>query len=506
MNTSPCWSDSKPSRKFPALGRNLRVDVVVVGGGITGATAAYLLKQAGATVALLERDRCISAETAHTTAHLTYVTDRRLSELAKELGRDHAQATWDAGSAAIDKIKEIIDHGAIRCEFAWVPGYLHVPKGAKVDLESERSRLQQDADLARELGFEAQYQESVPFLQIPGIRFANQAKFHPALYVASLLKTIPGKGSYVFENTELTQIEGDPPIVKAAGHTIHCRFVVVATHVPLQGAAGTISAALFQTKIAPYSTYAIGAKVPSGAAPIASFWDTADPYFYLRVDRKKGHDFAILGGADHKTGQVRDTSAPYARVEKQLRKLFPQAEVTHRWSGQVIETNDGLPFIGETAPKQFVATGFSGNGMTLATVAAMMACDAFVGRPNPWAELFRVDRKPALACVWDYLKENKDYPFYMVKQALSRPQANSTRSVKRGEGRIILLDDEKVAAFRDEKGKLTLKSAICTHMGCVIRWNGTEKTWDCPCHGSRFTSSGDVISGPAETPLPDAGA
>lgn len=505
MNTLPCWADSTPSRKYPALKRHLEVDVVVVGGGITGATAAYLLKQSGATVALLERDRCAGAETGHTTAHLTYVTDRRLSVLARDLGRDHAQAFWDAGTAAIAQIKDIVDRESIRCEFAWVPGYLHAPLQAK-DLAGEIASLQQDATLARELGFDVAFEEHIPFLKAPGIRFANQAKFHPTRYVAALLKTIPGNGSHVFENTELTQIEGDPPVVKAAGYTIHCRFVVVATHVPLQGATGTLGAALFQTKIAPYSTYAVGAEIPSGTAPMASFWDTADPYFYLRVDRKKGHDFAILGGADHKTGQIKDSAAPYARVEKYLRKLFPAAVVTHRWSGQVIETNDGLPFMGETAPKQFVATGFSGNGITLGTVAAMMAGDTFAGRSNPWRELFRVDRKPALACVWDYLKENKDYPYYMVKQALARPQANSTRAVKRGEGRILLLEGEKVAAFRDEKGKLTLKSAICTHIGCVVRWNGAEKTWDCPCHGSRFLPNGDVMAGPAETPLADPGA
>lgn len=162
--------------------------------------------------------------------------------------------------------------------------------------------------------------------------------------------------------------------------------------------------------------------------------------------------------------------------------------------------------MGETAPGQFVATGFSGNGMTYGTLGAMMACDSFLGKANPWSQLFNVDRKPFLAGAWDYLKENKDYPYYMLKQMLTKPKAMALRNIKRGEGQVVLLDGEKVAAFRNEKGKLTTKSAICPHMGCVVRWNGTEKTWDCPCHGSRFQSTGEVMAGPAETDLADAGA
>ena len=213
-------------------------------------------------------------------------------------------------------------------------------------------------------------------------------------------------------------------MVKANGHTIRCKFVVIATHVPLQGATGTVSAALFQTKLAAYSTYAVGAQIPKGSAPQASFWDTADPYFYLRIEHRKTHDYAILGGADHKTGQARDPERHYARVEKRLHQLLPKAKVDHRWSGQVIETNDGLPFIGETAPGQFVATGFSGNGMTFGTVGAMMAADAFAKRKNPWSQLFDVNRKK-LSGVWDYLVENKDYPFYMAKEWLAKPGASS---------------------------------------------------------------------------------
>jgi Rieske Fe-S protein len=306
----------------------------------------------------------------------------------------------------------------------------------------------------------------------------------------------------VFEQTEVTQI--DPPEVKAGGYKIGCREVFIATHVPLQGAAGTLSAALFQTKLAPYTTYAIGARIPAGLVAEASYWDTADPYLYLRVDEQEGQGWAILGGADHKTGQSRQPEEHYAALEKRMRELVAKAVVEYRWSGQVIETSDGLPFIGETASHQFAATGFSGNGITFGTLGAMMMRDAFRGRKNPWSELFSPQRKVGLSGVWDYLKENADYPYYMAKKLLEQPEEGALREIRRGEGKVILLKGAKVAAYRDPEGNVILRSAICPHLGCVVRWNGAEKTWDCPCHGSRFAAKGSVIAGPAETELADA--
>ena len=500
MSTNSYWADTARVPQFLPLHRDLEVDVAVIGGGITGVTAAYLLTKAGATVALLERGRFAGGETGHTTAHLTCVTDVRLHELVKTFGRDHAQAAWDAGTAAINQIEEIIEAEKVACDFHWVPGYLHAPVSKRTDAD-EIKALQDDARLAVELGFDAEFVESAPFVECPGVRFANQAIFHPQKYLAGLLETLKARGCQIFENTEVGKFEVEPAVVKANDHATRCKFVVVGTHVPLQGAAGTLSATLLQTKLAGYSTYAVGAQIPIGIAPQASFWDTADPYFYLRIENRMTHDYAILGGADHKTGQAGDPEQHHARVEKRLRQLFPAATIDHRWSGQVIETNDGLPLIGESTPGQFVATGFSGNGMTFGTLAAMMAGDAFAKRKNPWSQLFDVNRKKLLGGAWNYLVENKDYPFYMAKEWLTKPDASSLREVKRGEGKIVLVGGSKIAAYRDEQGKLSVKSAVCSHMGCIVRWNGAEKTWDCPCHGSRFQATGEVIFGPAEVPL-----
>jgi Rieske Fe-S protein len=208
----------------------------------------------------------------------------------------------------------------------------------------------------------------------------------------------------------------------------------------------------------------------------------------------------IFGGEDHKTGQATDTPACYAALEASLTRLVPDIEVTHRWSGQVIETNDGLPYIGETSAHQFAATGFSGNGMTFGTLAGMMARDAALGRSNPWRDLFDIDRKTLRGGTWDYLKENKDYLYYLVRDRFAASE-KSLRAVPRGEGRLVELNGEQVAAYRDPKGVVTLRSAVCTHMGCHVAWNGAERTWDCPCHGSRFKPDGDVLAGPAESPL-----
>jgi glycine/D-amino acid oxidase-like deaminating enzyme/nitrite reductase/ring-hydroxylating ferredoxin subunit len=501
MPTLSHWKNVRLPR-FAPLKKPLRVDVVVVGGGMTGITTAYLLKKAGRKVALIERDRCAQVDTGNTTAHLTCVTDLRLGQLVKRFGRDHAQAVWDAGLAAIEKIQEIFRAERISCEFKRVPGYVH----ASLDSEKDEHRaLTNEAALAQELGFAAEFVKEVPVHRRPGIRFPNQAKFHPLKYLAKLVTRIPKRGSHVFERTEAKEFESGSKDgfvrVKANGQTITCKHVVIATDVPLTGISSIASAAVLQTKLAPYTSYAVGAKLPKRIAPEATFWDTSDPYYYLRIDAQPRNDYAIFGGLDHKTGQVSDTKSLFTALEKRLHGVFPKARVDRRWSGQVIESHDGLPLIGETAKRQFVATGFSGNGITFGTLAAMMICDAIMGRKNPWRELFSPHRKQIRGGVWNYLTENLEYPYYMLKDRLASDEGKSLRSLRRGQGKILQLNGKRVAAYRDTDGRTTLLSPECTHLGCIVHWNDAETSWDCPCHGSRFTCTGKVIAGPAETPL-----
>ena|SRR5436190_8961444 len=498
METKPYWME-EALPEFAPLANDLEVDVVVIGGGLTGITAAYLLKKEGVRVALIERQRCGAADTGHTTAHLTYVTDYRMHRLVKHFGCDAAKAFWEAGVAAIDQISNIVRELKIDCEFKWVPGYLHSKLFERA--EGEVPSLKEDADLARQLDFEAQWLDKVPYANRPGIKFANQAKFHPRKYLRALLKAIHGNGSHVFENTEAGEIQDKPLRVQAGRYHIRCKYLILATHNPLMGKCNVLNATLFQSKLALYTSYVLGANLPKGLVPEALYWDTSDPYYYLRIDRHQDADYAIFGGEDCKTGQEQDAEKVFTRLEEKLKQVLPQAEVRHRWLGQIIETNDGLPFIGENSGQQFVATGFCGNGFTLGTLSAVMARDRFLKRKNPWFELFAVDRSKFHGGTWRYIKENLDYPFYMVRDRLARAQNDSTDDLKIGEGKILKLDGKKVAAYRDDTGKVNLNSPVCTHMKCIVHWNAADKTWDCPCHGSRFKAIGEVFSGPAEAPL-----
>jgi glycine/D-amino acid oxidase-like deaminating enzyme/nitrite reductase/ring-hydroxylating ferredoxin subunit len=505
IDTASYWTDNTPAPRFSALKEDIAVDVLVVGAGITGITAAYLLKRAGYNVALVDKDRCLSGDTSNTTAHLTCVTDTMLSDLVKNFGKDHAQAIWDAQFAAIDTIDRIVWREQIKCQFDWVSAHLYNPSAqtGRPDQEKNAIDLQKEADLATELGFDAELVARAPFINQPAVRFDNQAKFHPRKYLIALLRLLcAGKGCQVYEQTNIDEIEGTPITATTSnGVRIHCEHVLIATHVPLQGKSALLPATVLQSKLAPYSSYVVGGWVARGTVPEGLYWDTGDPYDYLRIDRRHDHDFVIFGGEDHKTGQVEDTIACFSRLEERLKSLMPEIAITHRWSGQVIETNDGLPYIGETAERQYVATGFAGNGMTFGTLSAMLFADHVSGETNPWAELFDPGRTKIKGGLWDYLKENKDYPYYLIRDRFAGKSGKSLRAIKRGHGEVIEVNGQPAAVYRGLDSQIHVRSATCTHMGCYVHFNDAEHTWDCPCHGSRFKVNGEVLAGPAEEPL-----
>jgi glycine/D-amino acid oxidase-like deaminating enzyme/nitrite reductase/ring-hydroxylating ferredoxin subunit len=494
------WNTNAHLPHYPKLDRDLDADVVVIGGGLTGLTTAYLLKRAGRRVVLLERGRLAGVDTNSTTAHLTCVVDLPPSSLIKTFGEDHARAVWDAGMAAISQIADTLDDEGVDANFKWVRGYLHAPVAA-MEREDSQHMLQQEAEAAAKLGFDARFVERAPFVDRPALEIDHQARFDPVPYLKRMASVVDADGSAIYEGTTVEEVESDPIVVKAGGHRINTGYVVIATHNPIVGKSTFLGATLLQTKLALYTSYVVSGKVAPGRVPDALFWDTSDPYRYLRVDRCDGFDQVLYGGEDHKTGQAVDGASRFAALESTLIRMVPDITLTHRWAGQVIETNDGLPFIGETSPKQFVATGFSGNGTTFGTLAAMMARDRVTGSANPWAELFDTGRTKIVGGLWDYLKENKDYPYYLIRDRFAGPRDRSLRAVPRGTGKILELDGHRVAAYRHDDGEVTLLSPTCTHLGCQVEWNNTEHTWDCPCHGSRFLPTGEVLSGPAEKPM-----
>lgn len=501
MNDSPensaPWDVNFP--QFAALGRDIDVDVLIVGAGLTGITTAYLMAVEGVRVALIDRQRLVRGDSARTTAHLTYVTDERLHRLVSKFGKDGAAAFWKAGEVAIDTIQGICETTGAEAQFERVPGYLHAPIGSSAG--EEVSGLLEDAELAAGFGLEATFLDSVPYAQLPGVRFENQAKFHPGRYLRCLLPVIERHGGMIFENTAFEQVLDDKVNVQANGRRVRCQYLVIATHNPLMGMQGVLTATLFQTKLALYTSYVLGARLPPDTLPEALFWDTNDPYEYLRVDTRGDHQFAIFGGGDVKTGQEVDTEQVYQKLQARLSRLLPSAKVERRWMGQVVETDDGMPFIGENEGREFIATGFCGNGFTLGTLAALMARDRFLKRDNPWFTLFATRRSPFHGGTWRYLKENADFPYYFIRDRLRRPPQDAVQDVASGEGALVRHNGRVVAAYRDESGVLTLLSTQCTHLKCLVHWNSADRTWDCPCHGSRFRPTGEVLSGPAEQPL-----
>ncbi len=500
MQPSPWLSD--PVQAYPALERDLQVDVVIVGAGITGVTAAALLKERGFRVALLDRGKIGHGDTGHTTAHLAAVTDRPPHDLLATFGATTAALVWDAGVRAIAEIERAVAAHAVDCAFARVPGYLHARPG-HARAADDAAALRKGLDSSAVLPLAAEWRDAVPALAAPGIRYADQARFRPLPYLQARAAAVQGAGSVVHEQTAVDEISGPPFRVRANGHTIEAERVVLATHTPLQGAAGSLGTMLSQVRLALYTSYALRARVDQGRVPDALWWDTVDPYRYVRLDPGDGCDYLIVGGGDHKTGQPHDSAAVYRELEAVARALAPEAAVDYRWSGQVVEPSDGLPFIGESSAGQFSATGYGGNGITFGTIAGMMAADWAAEVANPFAEVFSYGRSGLRGGgASAVMSENIDFPRYRIHDAVSGARDAEATALVPGSGCILEVDGVVAAVYRRQDGSYERRSALCTHMGCRVAWNETEATWDCPCHGSRFTPDGAVLSGPAETPLP----
>ncbi len=484
---------------FPSINGNLTVDVLVIGGGITGVTTAYQLRKRGLKVCLVEAGHIAGGQTGTTTAHLTYVTDLPFHRLVNQIGEGNACSVWHAGESAINLVQQIMEDEGLACDFRRVVGYYHV---APMGMNDDESYLDKEVHAVERADFRVAVVPCIMPFRSPGIAFEGQAKFHPVDYTVALAQVLERAGSYIFEGSRVTEFRESPLRIRVNDWSVSAEEVVVATHVPLQGLASTLKATTFQTKIYPYTTYALRARIPKGTIPEALFWDTHIPYYYVRIDSGEDCDFAIVGGKDHKTGQAVHSEGALSELRSYTTSFLPTSVIMECWSGQVVETHDGLPFIGKLLDHQYIATGFGGNGMTFGSLSGLMIAQEIVGEINPWRDLLSPHRKRRLLGGWHYLRENLDYPFYMAKDRFAHhEQPISLEEIRPGNGAVTVISGQRVATYRDHDGSLHTLSPTCTHLGCRVHWNDVEKGWECPCHGSRYSVHGKVLTGPAERDL-----
>lgn len=476
--------------RYPAFELNdHRVDVAVVGAGITGLTAAALLATEGKSVAVLEARRVGAGVTGRSSAHLTAVLDTRYQRLEKDFGKEGAKLAMESSLGALRQIEELVRRFSIDCEFARVPGYLFSERAEGAD------ELAQELVTLEELGMPVEPSSlPLPLDAKAALLFPRQAQFHPLAYLNALAERTSSLGTGIFEASRVVSIdEGEPCRVHLEnGAVLRAERVILATHTPL-------NSVLLQPRLAQYRSYVVSG--PVADFPPGLFWDTEDPYHYIR-SRRSGVPEVIVGGGDHKTGSTEAAEEAFEEVSAFAARLGLGAP-ERRWSAQAVEPVDGLPFIGPNVRSQrvYVATGFSGNGLTFGTVAAQILRDACLDRPNPYAELYAVKRLKLAASLRSLLGENVDFPLHLLSDRFRPSDAHDLEAVGPGEGKIVRVHGERLAVYRDERGQIHALSPVCTHLGCHVHFNPSERTWDCPCHGSRFDVEGKVLDGPATREL-----
>jgi glycine/D-amino acid oxidase-like deaminating enzyme/nitrite reductase/ring-hydroxylating ferredoxin subunit len=495
-NTTSIWHATAGAMTRTPLMEDARADVCVVGAGIAGIVTAYLLAQAGRRVIVLDDGPIGGGETGRTTAHLADALDDRYAVLERLHGEDGARLAAQSHRAAIDRIERFCREESIDCDFRWVDGYLFPSE------QSGEDDLAAELEAARRAGVAVEWADDPPYSPFGarrGLRFPRQARFHPLRFLDGIAERIEAAGGRIHTGTHVTGVSGGAPVrvETKAGHVVLASACVVATNSPITDMAIT------HVKQAPYRTFAIAARVPSGSVPDALYWEDADPYLYIRLQHGPDHDWLIVGGEDYKTGQKEDDAERLHRLEEWTRTAFPMVEgVDHRWSGQVLEPSDGLAYVGpnpDGAENVYIITGDSGHGMTHGTLGAILASDLVLGRENAWRSLYD-PKRVTLRSVKELAKENLNVAVQYAAWVLPG-DVRSPDDVPAGEGRVVREGAKLVAVYRANDGTMHRRSAACTHMKCIVNWNQLEKSWDCPCHGSRFDPYGAVLNGPAVAPL-----
>lgn len=482
---------------YPALNEDIPVDVAIVGGGLVGITSAYLLTQAGLKVAVLEADRILNGTTGHTTAKITSQHSLIYARLKKEIGAEQAGLYAQANESALHMIADLVKEKKIDCDFERQSAYVYTSSPEYI------KQIEEEVRAADSLGLNAVYCEDIPLsIRIEAaIRFDDQAQFHPLKYLLVLAQEVIKQGGYIFEQTPAINIEKDSPwaVLTRKGKRIKANQIIVATHYPFFDGGG-----LYFSRIYANKSYALGVRA-ANPFPGGMYISAEQPTRSLRAQNTSAGEIILVVGDSHKTGQDLNTNAHYTNLVDFAASTFEVLDIPYRWSTQDCMTMDGIPYIGRITAKNpdiYIATGFGKWGMTNGTVAALLIKDLLLGADNPWSEVFQPSRLN-ISSVTPLVTQNLNVAKHFVAGKF-QPAAKKAQILK-GEAMVIGVEGEKTGAYRDENGRLHLLDITCTHVGCELAWNNAERTWDCPCHGSRFSYNGSIIEGPALNPLMPCG-
>ena len=488
------WLDSTAKTTYPKM-ENVTVDVAIIGAGITGITAAYLLKKAGKKVALIEAQSIAASASGHTTAKVTSLHQLIYADLIDRHGEDKARLYGESNQAGVEFVASTVEQEGIDCDFQRNETYSFAENQKNLD------KIQKEYDAAVKLGLPAEFvtDTTLPFDIAGAVKFNHQAQFHVRKYLLHLADTILGDGSYVFEDSRVkTAEEGTPCKVFTEDATVMATDVLLTTHLPI------MDQGLFFAKTYPQRSYIVGAKISPEKAPQGMYIGVGDNYHSIRTTPTEDGDLLLMiGGGSHKVGAKSETEESYQELEQYAHSHFGIDRIDYRWSSQDYKSFDQLPYIGKLTPANnhiYVATGYSLWGMSKGTMAGIMLADLVQGIANPWADLYDSLRATPFV-TQESMKNNLEVGMHWIGDRLKGLTSWSTEDVAPEEGKLINYKGETVGVYKDEAGKVTAVSATCPHLGCIVNWNSAEKSWDCPCHGGRFTCEGKIIQSPATKDL-----